>query len=103
VEKNPSFTLSFFADQYRQALAVCGAKSGRDTDKVAEAGLTPFILESGNVTFSQASLVLECRKLYSDFIKPDSFIDTSIIPHCYQNADFHKFYIGEITGAWTAQ
>ena len=41
IEREECFTLSFFPEQYRKALNICGTKSGRDTDKVKEAGLTP--------------------------------------------------------------
>ena len=40
-EENSGLTLSFFGEEYRDALKICGSRSGRDTDKVAEAGLTP--------------------------------------------------------------
>ena len=40
-EQSERFSLSFFTEAYRPALRLCGSKSGRDTDKLAEAGLTP--------------------------------------------------------------
>src|SRR5574344_709569 len=39
VEDNARVTLSFFGQECRKALQICGTKSGRDCDKVAEAGL----------------------------------------------------------------
>src|SRR5512139_341908 len=41
IERAGGFTLSFFGEQYRSALQFCGTHSGRDTDKVSGAGLTP--------------------------------------------------------------
>ena len=38
-------TLSFFDEKYRDALKICGTKSGRDGDKIAEAVLTFLIGE----------------------------------------------------------
>ena len=40
VDREEYFTLSFFGPEYRPQLALCGSKSGRDVDKVAECGFT---------------------------------------------------------------
>lgn len=99
-EKNETMTLSFFSEEYKKALQICGTKSGRDYDKVAEAGLTPFETETGGVAFREAELILECRKLYADFINKDSFIVPELVEKNYQAGDFHKMYIVEIVNAW---
>ena len=41
-EKAEGLTLSFFSEEYRDALKLCGRVSGRDCDKIAEAGYTPM-------------------------------------------------------------
>ena len=41
VDANDTFTISFFPEEYRKALSLCGSVSGRDRDKIAEAGLPP--------------------------------------------------------------
>lgn len=96
IEKSNGYTLSFFSERYRKALTLCGSTSGRDTDKIAEAGLTPQETESGEISFKEARLVLKCRKLYFQDIDPAHFIDSSI-EKMYDN-DYHRMYIGEITG-----
>jgi flavin reductase (DIM6/NTAB) family NADH-FMN oxidoreductase RutF len=96
MESNPDFTLCAFPDQYRKALSLLGAKSGRDGDKIKESGLTPC--KSSEVTapsYIEANLVIECRKIYSDVIKPQGFIDKSI-DNDYPLADYHKIYYGEV-------
>lgn len=103
IEEKDSFTLSFFDEKYRPALSVCGSVSGRDTDKVKESGLTPYIMKSGNVTFKEARLVLECKKLYADFLNPEAFIDKQIIDNTYQGGDYHKMYVAEIVNAWESK
>lgn len=50
IEAGEEFTLSFFSHEYHKALTVCGTTSGRDTDKVAASGLTPYATENGNVS-----------------------------------------------------
>ncbi len=99
-ERRDTMTLSFFEEQYRPALKFCGSHSGRDTDKVASAGLTPWHMPSGNVSFEEASLVLEGRKLYAEWMDPSHFIDTTIPEKWYPSGDFHKMYVIEITHAW---
>lgn len=99
-EKEDMLTLSFFGEQYRRALNVCGSVSGRDTDKVKESGLTPYFTEAGNPAFEEASLVLECRKLYVDFLKEEAFVDSKIVDAQYKQKDFHKMYVVEIVNAW---
>ena len=100
-EKQDNFTLSFFDETYIKALTLCGSKSGKDIDKAKETSLSPISLQSGAVTFSEARLVLECKKLYADWLDKDSFICKELIEKNYPNEDFHRCYIAEITAAWT--
>jgi flavin reductase (DIM6/NTAB) family NADH-FMN oxidoreductase RutF len=95
MEREPRFTLSFFAGQYRQALLLCGTKSGRRFDKVSAAGLTPARSPLGSVLFREARLVLECRKLYCTDLDPRRFIVPSIAKF-YPKRDYHRLYVGEI-------
>ncbi len=95
MEKNKSYSLSFFDEKYRKALNLCGTKSGRDCDKVKESGLTPVVSENGVVHFAEAKLVLECSKLYYQDIDPSHFLDPSI--NGIYNNDYHRMYIGSIT------
>ena len=64
IESSDRMTLSFYGEEYREALKICGTKSGRDIDKVAATELTPMELESGSMTFGEARLTLDCRKLF---------------------------------------
>ena len=94
MESGEYYTLSFYDEKYRDKLTLCGTKSGRDIDKIAESGLTPVFADCGAPYFEQAKRVLVCRKLYADDIKPESFIDRTM-DKWYDN-DYHKVYIGEI-------
>lgn len=100
IDSNDFFTLSFFPDDYKKALGICGSKSGRDCDKVSEAGLTPMSAEE-SMSFEEASLVLVCRKLYASELRESDFIEKVIIPQQYSTGDFHTAYIGEIVAAYT--
>ncbi|MDR1225770.1 MAG: flavin reductase [Prevotellaceae bacterium] len=100
VDANQVYTLSFFSEQYRDALNICGTKSGRTTNKVKEAGLTPIATPAGSVAFQEADMILECRKLYAAPFVPEAFIDTGIVSRNYPSADFHTMYVGEIIGVY---
>ncbi|MDR1729989.1 MAG: flavin reductase family protein [Prevotellaceae bacterium] len=99
-ERKEGFTLSFFKEEYREALQICGTVSGRDVNKIEKAGITPYFTPGGNVAFKEAYLVLECKKLYADFLDPKAFIDPEIASKIYPENDFHKVYVAEIVGAW---
>lgn len=103
VEQNDCFTLSFFAPEYRKALSLLGTKSGRDGDKIAASGLTPIFTEELSLTtFSQARIMIECRKLYSEDMKAENFIDTQCLEKWYGGAygGLHRMYISEILNVW---
>ena len=94
LENNDFYTLSFFDDEFKKELAFCGRNSGNNVDKIKSTGLIP-IFDDDFTFFSQAKLVFVCKKIYSDFIKPNNFLDDSIKIN-YENNDYHKMYVGEI-------
>lgn len=102
MEKSDTFTLSFFGEEYRKVLNFCGSKSGRDIDKAAATGITPVEGSSGSVYFSEARLVIECRKIYFQDIDPANFIDPAIDRN-YPMKDYHRMYVGEIVGCLQKQ
>ena len=94
MEKNDYFSLSFFGGEYKKELGVCGSKSGRDIDKMVETGFTPVDL--GEATgFEQAKVNVVLKKLAYQDMKPDGFVDESIMNN-YASNDFHRVYVGEI-------
>lgn len=99
-EREDNYTLTFFDENYRDKLQYLGTVSGRDEDKVKGSGFTPKILPSGNISFEEARLIIECKKIYVDFFHEINFMDTTIIPNFYSTKDFHRIYIGEITNVW---
>ena len=96
MERYDTFTLTAFPKQYKKALQLLGTKSGKDSDKILESGLTPIasgIIESP--TFKEADLSIECRKIYWDDFKPENFLDSQI-HEVYPLKDYHRIYFGEI-------
>ena len=93
-EKNDFFSLCFFDKENKQILDYCGTYSGRDVDKEKNTGLIALEGEHNTVVFQQSRLIIECRKIYFDDIKPENFLLPSIDKH--YNKDYHRMYIGEI-------
>lgn len=105
IEEGETLTLSFLGEGHKDIHKICGSKSGRDIDKVAATGLKPFATPEGNIAYEQARMVLECRKLYADMIKPEQFIDASLVSRWYGegHGGFHKMYVVEIEHVWVKE
>lgn len=95
IDTEATFSISVLAEEYREALKLCGSKSGRDVDKFQEAGITPAF-EAGTPYISEAELVLVCRKLCEGDIDPSTFADMENDRVNYPNKDYHRYYIAEI-------
>ena len=53
-------------------------------------------------TFAEATLALECRKLYRQEMKGESFLDREVLRQMYPTNDLHIVYIGEVLAATKA-
>ena len=95
VDREDFFTLSFFGEEHRKALQLCGSKSGREVDKVKECGFTVQTAECGAPYFQEAELVLVCRKRFAQPMDPDC-MPQEIKTKWYPEKDYHTLYIGEI-------
>ena len=97
LEKEKEFSVSIpFNDNFKEALALCGSKSGRNTDKIEDSGL---ILKEG-VAISVPSIegcgiVYECKIVYKQDMDK-ALIAKEINEKMYADNDYHTFYYGEI-------
>lgn len=111
LDKNPEFTINVPVGAYdKKILSICGGKSGRDIDKVKEAGLT--LVESDNLSvpaIKEFPLTLECRVMYAqkqDLSGLSEEINRSLYPKDVDstavgaNRDAHITYYGEIVDAY---
>ena len=95
VDREETFTISVLSEEYRKALNYCGTVSGKGIDKIKEAGLTPCYVE-GTAGIAEAEMIMVCRKMYHDDIKPQCFDDTSNDGRWYPEKDYHTMYIAEV-------
>ncbi len=111
LDKNPEFTVNVPVGEYDgRIIEVCGSKSGRNTDKVKEAGLTTVEAESISVpAIKEFPLTLECRVMYiqkqdlsmlSEDINRRLYPKDVVEPTERANRDAHITYYGEIINAY---
>ena len=95
MEEFNTFTVAALPPDYQKAIEVLGTKSGREMDKIVAAGLTPEpSLRVAAPSFTEAELVIECRKIYFQDLNPANFLADYIAPH--YGRDYHRMYFGEI-------
>lgn len=100
IDESEYFTLSFFGEEYRKALQLCGSKSGRDMDKIAECGFTMNAGEGGAPYMEEAELVLVCKKQYAQPMSAEFLTEgDGIDKRWYPGNDWHTMYIGQIVEA----
>ena len=102
-EESDLATLTFFNvdSDVRKMLAYCGTVSGRDEDKITKSNLTPAETDEGAVGFEEASVILSCKKLYRDVLRPECFVEKAHLGH--YNEDFHTVYVYRIEGVYVRE
>ena len=108
LDKTGVFTISCFMDKPDSKIfKVCGSQSGRDIDKVQEAGLTLEEAEVNGVPgIKEYPLTIECKVLYSQDQVVER-IPEDIQKHYYpveeDGVDYHTMYVGEILESYVIQ
>lgn len=104
LQREQAYTLSFFAEDYRHALNICGTRSGRATDKVKEAGLTPVATPTGMMTFAEARMIIECRTMLQQPLDLNCLTPAyrdEVMRNCYtRDTARHQLFVGEIVNVW---
>lgn len=97
ISEADSFTVSFsMDDSLKEALAICGTKSGRDIDKFKECGITPeYIAQVESPYIAEGDLHIVCKVVYKHPMDP-TMVSDEIKKEWYQDGDFHVIYYGEI-------
>ncbi len=100
IDTSSVFSISFFLKEYRHVLEYFGSHSGRNENKALNAGVHPvYHVDDSIIGFTEACVTFSCHKLYAQDFNPALFLDPSIEKN-YSNNDYHRMYIGEITGVW---
>lgn len=102
LDQNPEFTINVpVGDVDKKAFSICGSKSGRDMDKIREAGLTLIPPEVITVPgIKEFPLTLECKVLYRQE-ENVSALPEEIKRKFYSiETDAHIIYFGQIVAAY---
>ena len=94
MEKNDYFTVSFYDEEYRDALNIMGTLSGKDTDKEKQANLTP-VQVGESVSFKEAKKTFLCKKIYYQDLDVGRIPDNIVQRH-YTVEKPHRMYVGEV-------
>lgn len=104
IQKEKTYTMSYFPDEYREQMLFLGSKSGRDSRKMKEVRLTGIQTPSGNMSYSEARLIVECKLTQATTPNPDDFCTQEAkdyLAQAYKSAsDYRKYVFGEIACVW---
>lgn len=103
-EGHDYFTVSILPSDRREVMQLCGTKSGREVDKVAECALSVAYGAGDAPYFEEAELVLVCKKLYAQDMGAAHVVDGGPVDRFYGPKDgWHRMYIGQIVEAYTRE
>ena len=95
VDYSDNFSICFFDGNYKEKLEYLGKVSGKNENKIDKSGLT--LIDYNNVPiFAETKLALICKKLYSQELDSNCFIEKNLDNIWYKNKDYHTMYISEI-------
>ena len=96
-EKHDYFTVSILPVELKKLMGYCGSKSGRDTDKIRDCGLTLCYGAGDAPFFDESQWVLVCEKLYAQDLAPEHMVVPGPIEKYYgAYGGWHRSYIGRV-------
>lgn len=102
LDQNPEFTINVpISEIDKKAFSICGSKSGRDMNKISEAGLTLIPPEVISVPgIKEFPLTLECKVLYRQEENVSALPEE--IRHKFYSVETgaHIIYFGQIVAAY---
>lgn len=101
IEQGKEFTVSFpLKGNLKQALAICGTKSGRETNKFIECSLTSMKGEKTSTpVIKECNLHLECKIVYKHPVDAEMLAEE--MRGVYgEEQDYHTLYYGEILSCY---
>lgn len=104
IKERKTYTMSFLPEQFKGDLYAFGAKSGRGSDKMKETKLTYVETPSGNITYKEAKVVVECQLFEITTVNPNDFYTEdgrSFVEKANtEGHDYHKLVFGVVTNIW---
>ena len=104
IKEKQTYTQSFFTDEYKDRMFFLGSKSGRASDKMNKVALTSIETPSGNITFEESKLIIECALTAITTPNPTDFYShesKDYIDEVYKDAnEYRSLVFGLITHVW---
>ncbi|MDR3048877.1 MAG: hypothetical protein LBV16_03440 [Elusimicrobiota bacterium] len=104
IQKEKTYTLSWFPDEYKKQLLFLGSKSGRDSEKMKEIKLTSIQTPCANMSFEEAKLIIECSLTQITTANADDFYSQEskdYLKEAYKDPkEIRKYVFGQITNIW---
>ena len=104
IQKEQTYTMSYFPNEYKKQMLFLGSKSGRGSEKMNEVELTSVQTPSGDISFTEARLIIECKLTQITTPNPNDFYTQEAkdyINEAYkEESDYRKYVFGEITHVW---
>jgi flavin reductase (DIM6/NTAB) family NADH-FMN oxidoreductase RutF len=96
IGKTEDFTVNVLPRRLTDAAAFCGTVSGRDHDKLAEAGLTaaPSLAVKSPI-IEECVIHYECKVVHANDLAP-KVLAARMRRSMYPRGDYHRFFFGEI-------
>lgn len=103
LDKSDEFTINVpLSGVNKEALKVCGSKSGKDIDKIKEANLT--LVDSNKISvpgIKEFPLNIECKIIYRFDEETNKFpLDIQKRFYSYEKDTYHTAYYGEVVDAY---
>jgi flavin reductase (DIM6/NTAB) family NADH-FMN oxidoreductase RutF len=104
IQKEQTYTMSYLPNEYKKQILFLGSKSGRDSEKMKEVELTSVQTPSGDMSFKEARLIIECKLTALTTANPNDYCTQEAkdsIIEAYKEANVYRnFVFGEITYVW---
>jgi len=96
LEPERFFSVNVLPKSLNRALTLCGTASGRDRDKLADAGLTVEVGAAVGAPIIRESIIsYECHVVHANDFIPEAMIP-DIRAGSYPSGDYHRIFWGQI-------
>jgi len=104
MQREKTYTMSYFTEPYKDQVFLFGSSSGRDSDKMKKHTLTAVKTPLGNISYKEAKLIIECSLTEVTTVKPDDYYSEEgkkfVIDAYNEVKAYHKLVFGKITKIW---
>lgn len=98
IQESGLFTVNVPTPEMKELVTVCGTRSGRDVDKLAQVE-TSMGHKVDCVTLDACPVVYECKVVHHNDVLPETLLP-DITSRAYAQGDFHRLYYGQIMGTF---